>query len=61
LSVWWLKLKSYRANARAYCEARQRAGVKITFKGARHIYRQARNGVVYANVETLVPCGHENK
>jgi hypothetical protein len=44
---WWLPLVAFRANARARCEALQRRGVRITFRGARRIYRAARDGVVY--------------
>lgn len=47
ISAWWLPLASFRENARERCHALKRAGVHLTFRGALHIYRQARDGMVY--------------
>lgn len=46
-SDWWLPLSAYRKNARARCERDREAGVRITFRGARRIYRMARDGIMF--------------
>ena len=52
---WWLPLSSYRAMCRAYIARIASDGVVVTFRGARRIYRAARDGTMYVEPGTLFP------
>ena len=52
---WWLPLSSYQAMARRHCEDMQAAGWKLTFRGARRVYRHARNGMMFLVPGTMTP------
>lgn len=53
---WWLPLSIYRDTTRAHVERLQSEGRNLTFRGLRHIYRAARDGVFYVKPETRVPA-----
>ena len=47
---WWLPLSSYRAMCRDHIAYLTMAhGVRVTFRGARRIYKRARDGMVYVH------------
>jgi hypothetical protein len=56
IDAWWLHLSDYRLMCRAHIASLMEDGRQITWRGARHIYKAARDGTMYVKPGTMTPA-----